>query len=102
MNKEVNFNQIREKNSQTLELYVPIVARVHGEAHPEFHKVHKLFDEINKKIEEAGARQAELKEEFAKLRQATDNYTVPKDVCESYEAVYTMLAEMDKAYHNQD
>ena len=33
-----------------------------------------------------------------KLREITDNYTVPGDVCESYEAVYNMLAELDKAY----
>ena len=35
---------------------------------------------------------------FVKLREITDNYTVPGDVCESYEAVYNMLAELDKAY----
>ena len=43
-------------------------------------------------------KQKALKEEFVKLREITDNYTVPGDVCESYEAVYNMLAELDKAY----
>jgi len=33
------------------------------------------------------------------LRETTNNYTVPDDVCESYEAVYNMLSELDKAYH---
>jgi regulator of cell morphogenesis and NO signaling len=41
----------------------------------------------------------ELESEFAELRKITSNYTVPEDVCESYEAVYDMLAELDKAYH---
>jgi regulator of cell morphogenesis and NO signaling len=37
--------------------------------------------------------------EFARLREITDDYTVPGDVCETYEAVYGMLADLDKAYH---
>lgn len=98
MKDQRTFNQVRAQHSKTLNLYVPIVARVHGGTHPEFHEVHRLFDEINKKIKEAGESRAELKEEFSKLREITDNYTVPGDVCESYEAVYHMLAEIDEAY----
>ncbi|HHX79712.1 MAG TPA: iron-sulfur cluster repair di-iron protein, ric [Acholeplasmataceae bacterium] len=78
--------------------YVPIVARVHGGHHPEFHNVHKLFDKIKEKLEAAGASKPDLEEEFEKLREVTDNYTVPGDVCETYEAVYKMLEELDKAY----
>ena len=63
------------------------------------HEVRKLFDTINRKSKEAGSERPELTKEFAKLREITDNYTVPSDVCESYEAVYNMLAEVDKAYH---
>ena len=98
MSNQLSFNEVRERHFKTLEQYVPIVARVHGGSHPEFHKVHKLFDAINKKIKEAGSKKPELKEEFTKLREVTNNYTVPADVCESYEAVYKMLAELDKAY----
>jgi iron-sulfur cluster repair protein YtfE (RIC family) len=96
-NKQI-FNQIKAKHFQTLKQYVPIVARVHGKTHPEFHKVHKLFDAISTKINESGLDVPELNEEFAALREITNNYTVPDDVCESYEAVYNMLAELDKAY----
>jgi len=92
------FNEVRDRHFKTLEQYVPIVARVHGDKHPEFHEVHKLFEAINKKIKEAGSERPELNEEFAKLREVTNNYTVPADVCESYEAVYKMLAALDKAY----
>ncbi|NLZ92714.1 MAG: iron-sulfur cluster repair di-iron protein, ric [Firmicutes bacterium] len=92
------FNEVKERNLARLEQFVPIVARVHGGTHPEFHDVHKLFAEITAKIKEAGSEKPELDLEFKQLREITDNYTVPCDVCESYEAVYNMLAELDEAY----
>jgi iron-sulfur cluster repair protein YtfE (RIC family) len=98
MTNKQTFNEAKEKHFQTLLQYVPIVARVHGKSHPEFHEVHGLFDALNKKIKESGSERLDLDEEFAKLREITNNYTVPSDVCESYEAVYKMLAELDKAY----
>jgi len=93
------FNETVKKLIPTLEKFVPIVARVHGEHHPEFHDVRKIFDVIKEKVKETGAEKPRLSEEFAKLREITDNYTVPGDVCESYEAVYKMLAELDEVYH---
>ena len=98
MSKKLAFNQIKVGHLKTLEQYVPIVARVHGKSHPEFHEVHKLFDAINKKIKEAGLEKPGLDDELEQLREITNNYTVPGDVCESYEAVYNMLAELDEAY----
>ena len=92
------FNEVKKEYFARLEQFVPIVARVHGGSHPEFYKVHELFDKIKEKIEAAGPEKPELTEEFAKLRTITDNYRVPGDVCESYEAVYKMLEELDKAY----
>lgn len=92
------FNETVEQNLGRLEQYVPIVAKVHGGNHPEFHDVRKLFDEINQKIRKAELEKPNLDNEFKQLRQVTDNYTVPGDVCESYEAVYNMLEEVDKAY----
>lgn len=98
MAKELTFDQAKQKYSKKLELFVPTVAKVHGAHHPEFHDVHKIYDEIVKKTEEAGLEKPELNEEFAKLREITDNYTVPGDVCETYEAVYNILAEIEEAY----
>ena len=92
------FNQVKERYIERLEQYVPIVERVHGGSHPEFHDIHRIFDAINIKIKKAGSEKPELDEEFKELRKITDNYTVPDDVCESYEAVYQMLAELDEAY----
>ena len=93
------FNEVKERNIERLEQYVPVVAKVHGGSHPEFHHVRKLFDEINEKMKNAGSEKPELDNEFEKLREITDNYRVPGDVCESYEAVYNMLDELDNAYH---
>lgn len=90
------FIEVKERNFQRLVQYVPIVARVHGGSHPEFYDVHKIFNEIKEKIND---EKPELDNEFKRLRQITDNYTVPGDVCETYEAVYNMLEELDKSYH---
>ena len=98
MTNRITFNKAMEKHFKTLKQYVPIVARVHGGHHPEFHEVRKLLDTIIEKTKEAGTNKPELDAEFAKLRELTGNYTVPGDVCESYEAVYNILAEIDKAY----
>ncbi len=52
------------------------------------------------KLKDTGRGKPDLVDEFVKLRKITDNYTVPEDVCESYEAVYNLLAELDKAYES--
>ncbi len=98
MSNPLTFNQVKESHFKRLEQYVPVVDRVHGDNHPEFHDVKKIFDAINEKTKAAGAEKPQLNEELSKLREITNNYTVPGDVCESFEAVYNMLADVDKAY----
>lgn len=98
MTNKLTFDEAKQKYLQKLEQYVPIVARVHGEHHPEFHDVRKVFDTIVEKTNAAGSNMPELSAEFVRLREITDHYKVPGDVCESYEAVYHMLAKMDQAY----
>lgn len=39
-----------------------------------------------------------LNDEFKELRGITDNYTIPEGTCETFEAVYNMLSELDQAY----
>ena len=92
------FNKVVEENLGRLEQYVPVVAKVHGGSHPEFHEVKKVFQEVNVKIKNAGLDKPDLDNEFKELRKITDDYTVPGDVCESYQAVYHMLEEVEKAY----
>ncbi len=92
------FNELKEKYLERLEMYVPVVERVHGGEHPEFFEVRKLFDQIKVKLEDAGSQLAELETEFAGLQKITNNYSIPQGVCETYEAVYEMLAELNQAY----
>lgn len=92
------FNEARDRNFDRLEQFVPVVARVHGESHPEFHEVKRLFEEINEKTKATPNDKPNLVNEFKELRDITDNYRVPNDVCESYEGVYKMLEEVDEAY----
>lgn len=94
------FNEAVKKHFKTLKQFVPIVDRVHGAHHPEFHEVKNQFEAMAAKIEAAGNTKPELAAEFGKLREVSSNYTVPGDVCESYEAVYNMLAELDEAYQS--
>lgn len=92
------FYKVNETNLKRLEQYIPVVDRVHGPSHPEFHDVRDLFERISLKAKKAEAGKLELANEFTRLREVTTNYSVPDDVCESYEAVYNMLSELDKAY----
>ena len=83
---------------KTLALYVPVVARVHGGSHPEFYEVSDAYDRLVQKIKSSGSGSLDLTEEFDTLRSITSGYTVPDDVCESYQAVYDILQELDNAY----
>lgn len=93
------FEAIKRNQLITLAQYVPVVDRVHGDSHPEFHDVKAEFDKIQQKIQDSGSDKPDLEAELSRLRQITNHYSVPKDVCETYEAVYEMLAEVDEAYH---
>lgn len=92
-----SFNNVVEKHFPTLEQYTPIVARVHGENHPELTVVRDIFADMNVKIK--SEEDADLTSEFKSLREVTSNYEVPADGCEAYTETYELLEEADKAYH---
>lgn len=93
------FNELVEEYLSTLDLYTTAITRAHGENHPEAFEVRELFEAIHEKVEEAGTGRPNLEQEFAQLRNVTDNYAIPGDVCETYAGVYEMLAELDESYH---
>ena len=99
MTQHATFKEAWKAHQKNLKLYVPVVERVHGTHHPEFHEVRQQFDLLVEQIKAAGRGKPSLDAQFEALRRITDGYAVPGDVCESYEAVYTMLAALDKAYH---
>ena len=78
--------------------YVPVVDRVHGAHHPEFHDVRAVFNALARKIKETPNQKPNLDAEFKQLSLLTSNYSVPGDVCETYEAVYQMLKALHDAY----
>ena len=80
MSEHVSFDQVRGSYLKTLEQYVPIVARVHGNNHPEFHAVHAVFDVLVGKMRNTGAESPLLLDEFAKLREITHDYRVPLSI----------------------
>lgn len=92
------FATITTEDIERLEQFIPIVERVHGKENPEFMEVRKLFNQLNEKLQAAGAEDPDLKKEFKELRKVTNNYEVPRDVCESYEAVYEMLEKLEHVY----
>lgn len=92
------FNQVYNTHANRLGQFIPVVDRVHGAHHPEFHEVKDLWETIHAKVESNGSDTAELCTEFSQLRQVTNDYTIPNDVCESYAAVYTLLKEVDDSY----
>lgn len=90
-----NNKEMFENNIKVLKQYVPIVSRVHGPSHPEFYEVAKVFNEIIIKVDNEDLN---IKEELIEISTITNNYTIPNGVCESYEAVYNMLKEIDSLY----
>lgn len=95
------FNDLAESYTPKLELYTLPVTRAHGKRHPEVFAVHELFQELNEMRKESVALNAEYGRIFKELREVTKNYSIPADACETYEAVYVMLQEMDEAHQQQ-
>lgn len=100
MEEKNRYKDIAGRYLPMLEQYVPVVDRVHGASHPEFHEVRSLFEEILWKSQAAGEGLPAIGAELEALKKLTGGYRVPEDVCESYEAVYAMLAALDQAYQS--
>lgn len=79
---------MNEEIIQTLDKILPVVERVHGDHHPELHRVAELYRQW---------RADPAAEIFPRLREATGNYAVPQDACPTYEKTYQLLAQLDKA-----
>lgn len=81
-----------------LDLFVPIVNKVHGKNHPEFNEVKRNYEVIDNKLKN---NDFNLTVEFNNLKKITNNYKIPNDVCESYEAVYNMLEKLDNSFNKR-
>lgn len=92
------FNNLVKNYFEKLALYTSAITRAHGESHAEAFEVRELFETISEKVKGAGETKPDLHAEFSQLRNVTDNYTIPNDVCETYAGTYELLSELDKAY----
>lgn len=94
------YNEAVKKHFTKLKLFTFAITRAHGKNHPEVFEVRELFREINKKSKGSKSIKPDLDDEFTQLRKVTNNYAIPGDACQTYSAAYTMLSEVDKAYHS--
>jgi iron-sulfur cluster repair protein YtfE (RIC family) len=97
--KHETFNEVMMNYDEKLDLFTKAITRAHGKNHPEAFAVRDLYVVIKERVEEAGPGTLDLDAEFNQLRKITNNYTIPDDVCETYAGTYTMLSEVDHAYH---
>jgi len=98
MANKIEFSEAVKQYNPLLKQYVPVVAKVHGNTHPEFYEVKAAYEDLVNKLKDPLSEKSEISTDFAKLRKITSNYKIPEDVCETYEAVYTMLSELDASY----
>lgn len=95
----MTFSEITKEYFPLLAQYTPILARVHGSEHPELAEVRDTFQQMNEKLHKQSTNQVDITTEFEQLRTITNNYAVPSDGCETYEATYTMLQKTHEAYY---
>lgn len=73
--------------------FAPLIERVHGAGHPELTRVR----EITLALQQPGNDTATA-ELFEELRTLTQNYALPDDACEAFEATYQALERADKQH----
>lgn len=91
------FIDFMNENAEKMELYTVTIPKVHGKSHPEAFKVREIYSDILSRTQLADSDH-NYDREFEELREITNDYTVPSDVCETYEAVYKNLEEADEIY----
>lgn len=73
-----------------LDYFTQQIVKVHGAHHPELAEVRELFVAITAKLQN-DLDAADLSPEFQQLQAVTDNYAIPDDACEAYQATYQLL-----------
>lgn len=76
--------------------YAPIIERVHGENHPEITRVREITEQLS-----AAQPGSDVRALFAELRAVTNDYEIPGDVCETFEATYKALEEAEGQLNRQ-
>lgn len=69
----------------------PLIERVHGANHPELTRVRELTEQL------VTADAAASRRIWDEVRVVTQDYKVPSDGCEAFQATYQALARADEA-----
>ncbi|MFD0897855.1 hypothetical protein [Loigolactobacillus binensis] len=77
-----------------LNFYTSQILKVHGAHHPELANVRELFVDMATKIDADPA--ADVNPDLDKLASVTNNYLIPEDGCEAYQATYVLLHEFQQ------
>lgn len=75
--------------ARALEL-APIIERVHGEHHPELTRVREITEQLA-----APGAGTDIPALLGELRTVTNDYAIPDDVCETFEATYEALEQAE-------
>lgn len=73
---------------KSLDMLLPVVQRVHGEAHPELAEVRTVYDALKEKLK-AGEAAGELPRQ---LRAAAKDFAIPPDACPAFRKTYRTLS----------
>ncbi|WP_022870083.1 hypothetical protein [Yaniella halotolerans] len=79
------------RNIEKAAQLAPIIERVHGGHHPELARVREITQALHQSDNATNTPAL-----FQELRTVTDNYAIPNDVCEAFEATYHALERADK------
>lgn len=79
------------EHQDKLDLFTKAITIAHGKNHPEVFAVREEY--LN--LKESAKNDLNLDDDFDQLRETTQNYAIPGDVCPTFEATYQMLENAD-------
>ena len=80
-----------DERHDKLDFYTKAITNAHGQNHPEVFDVRQQYVKLCLDARD----DKDLDNNFAELRQTTNNYAIPGDVCPVFEATYHMLESAD-------
>ncbi|MCZ8466532.1 iron-sulfur cluster repair di-iron protein, ric [Streptococcus uberis] len=78
------------QNEDKLELYTKAITKAHGKNHPEVFEVSRLYETIKAKVDKGDDFTAEI----AQLKDITNDFAIPDDVCATFEETYKLLKKV--------
>lgn len=83
-------------NLKSLDMLLPVVKRVHGDAHPELAEVARLYGELKEHLAQGGEAGGTLSAILEGLRTHTGGYAIPSDACPAFHKTYAALLQISQ------